>query len=41
MSGGISRPVTEFFDVPINLTFKEFNNYINSLDKKMEKKQEK
>ena len=34
MSGGIPRPVTEFFDVPNNLTFKEFNNYINSLDKK-------
>lgn len=35
MSGGIPRPATEFFVVPNNLIFKEFNNYINSLDKKM------
>lgn len=34
MSGGVARPVTEFSDVPSNLTFKEFNNYINSLDGK-------
>ena len=34
MSGGYARPVTEFFDVPVNLSFKEFNLYINSLDKK-------
>lgn len=32
MSGGISRPVTEFFEVEPGLTFKEFNDYINSLD---------
>ncbi len=32
LSGGISRPVTEFFDVKPGLSFKEFNNYINSLD---------
>lgn len=32
MSGGINRPVTQFFDVEPNLTFKEFNDYINSLD---------
>ena len=31
MSGGIPRPVTEFFDVKPNLSFKEFNCYINSL----------
>ncbi len=35
MSGGYARPVTEFFDVEPNLTFKEFNGYINSLDKKI------
>lgn len=34
MSGGSPRPVTEFFEVTPGLTFKEFNNYINSLDKK-------
>lgn len=33
MSGGIPRPITEFFEVPPHITFKEFNNYINSLDK--------
>lgn len=32
LSSGISRPVTEFFEVKPNLSFKEFNNYINSLD---------
>ena len=30
---GRPRPVTEFFDVKPNLSFKEFNGYINSLDK--------
>ena len=35
MAGGHARPVTEFFDVEPNLTFKEFNGYINSLDKKI------
>lgn len=34
LSGGKSRPVTEFFEVPVNLTFKEFNLYINSFDEK-------
>lgn len=29
---GKARPVTEFFDVPQNLSFKEFNLYINNLD---------
>jgi adenylate kinase family enzyme len=33
LSGGISRPVTEFFEVPSGLSFKEFNLYINNLDK--------
>ena len=33
MSGGYPRPVTEFFNVEEGLSFKEFNNYINSLDK--------
>jgi hypothetical protein len=32
MSGGILRPVTEFEKVPPNLSFKEFNDYINNLD---------
>ena len=31
---GKSRPVTEFFEVEPNLSFKEFNDYINSLDEK-------
>lgn len=34
LSGGIARPVTEFFEVIPNLSFKEFNEYINSLDRK-------
>ena len=33
LSGGISRPITEFYEIRSNLSFKEFNNYINSLDK--------
>lgn len=32
LSGGISRPITEFYKVDDNLTFKEFNSYINNLD---------
>ena len=32
MVDGISRPVTEFFTVEPGLSFKEFNDYINSLD---------
>ena len=31
MSGGIPRPVTEFYNVEEGLTFSEFNRYINSL----------
>ena len=34
MAEGKARPVTEFFEVEPNLSFKEFNNYINSLDEK-------
>ena len=34
---GKSRPVTEFFEVEPNLSFKEFNEYINSLDNKKSK----
>lgn len=34
MSNGIQRPVTQYFEVTPGLTFKEFNDYINSLDKK-------
>lgn len=37
MAGGHARPVTEFFDVEPNLTFKEFNGYINSLDRNIKK----
>lgn len=37
MAGGVSRPVTEFYDVVPNLSFKEFNNYINELDSKIKK----
>lgn len=32
LSGGIERPTTEFYDVPVGISFKEFNNYINNLD---------
>lgn len=32
-SGGIPRPITEFYEVEPGLSFKEFNEYINSLDK--------
>lgn len=38
MSGGYARPVTQFYEVEPNLSFKEFNNYINSLDKKKKHK---
>ena len=38
MAEGKSRPVTEFFDVEPNLSFKEFNDYINSLDEKINDK---
>lgn len=33
MSGGIPRPVTEYYEVePGLISFKEFNDYINNLD---------
>lgn len=32
MAGGVPRPVTEYFNVEPGLSFKEFNDYINSLD---------
>ena len=34
MSCGRPRPVTEFFEVLGGLSFKEFNDYINSLDER-------
>ena len=37
MAEGKSRPVTEYFEVQPNLSFKEFNNYINSLDEEKTK----
>lgn len=43
LSGGITRPVTEFYEVKEGLSFKEFNNYINNLDisfRKLEDKEE-
>lgn len=33
MSGGVNRPVTEFFEVEENISFKQFNEYLNELDK--------
>lgn len=38
MSGGYARPVTQFYEVEANLSFKDFNNYINSLDIEQTKK---
>ncbi len=35
MAEGKSRPVTEFNTIPSGLTFKEVNEYINSLDNKV------
>ena len=32
LSGGISRPITEFYKIDNNISFKEFNSYINNLD---------
>lgn len=34
MSGGTARPVTRYFKTKPGLTFKQFNDYINSLDEK-------
>lgn len=33
LSGGANRPVTPFDDVPSNISFSEFNRYINNLTK--------
>ena len=38
LSGGYARPVTEFYEVEEGLSFKEFNNYINKLDKEKKNK---
>ena len=38
MAEGKSRPVTEFFEVKPGLSFKSFNEYINSLDETILKK---
>ena len=32
LSGGISRPITEFYKIESSISFKEFNGYINNLD---------
>lgn len=37
MANGISRPVTEFFEVEPGLSFQQFNAYINGLDRSKEK----
>lgn len=37
LSGGINRPLTEFYDVEPNLTFQEFNKYINNLTEERKK----
>lgn len=37
MAEGQPRPVTEFHTVEPNLSFKQFNSYINSLDKPIQK----
>lgn len=37
MAEGKSRSVTEFFEVKPGLSFKDFNEYINSLDEKYKK----
>ena len=34
LAEGKSRPVTEYYSVPVHISFKEFNNYINDLDLK-------
>ena len=38
MAKGKSRPVTEFFEVKPGISFKNFNEYINSLDETILKK---
>lgn len=34
MAGGHARPITEFYEVEPNISFKQFNSYINSLNNK-------
>lgn len=34
-AGGHARPITQFYEVEPNISFKQFNNYINSLDNKI------
>lgn len=34
MSGGTARPVTRYFKAKPGLSFKQFNDYVNSLDEK-------
>ena len=35
MAEGMPRPLAEYYEVTPNISFKEFNNYINSLDEKI------
>ena len=37
LAGGNARSITEFFEVQPNLTFKQFNSYVNGLDRKIKK----
>ena len=37
MVGGKTRQITQFTSVEPGMSFKEFNNYINSLDRQKEK----
>ena len=37
MAEGKARPVTEYSEVPVGISFKELNCYINDLDKKIVK----
>ena len=34
-TGGHARPITQFYEVEPNISFKQFNSYINSLDNKI------
>lgn len=34
MSGEVPKNVTEFVEVQVGISFKDFNNYINTLDNK-------
>lgn len=37
LSGGIARPLDEFYEVTPGLTFQEFNKYINNVNKSKQK----